>query len=216
MNHGKAAHIQGEHPGSARYNPDQSDEERNGLGNLMFVCQDHHDIIDNGENEHRYPTEQLLEWKAQHESAHAAASEAALTGIGFEELATATEWVRTAPLQAEDADLRVIPPREKIVRNELSNQAANVIAGALLNARLVSAFVEDTALDDPDFPERLKSGFLAEYHRLRQQGTRGDELFELMCAFAQRGMRSQAQRSAGLTVLVYLFEKCDVFEKEAS
>ena len=192
------------------------DEERNGVGNLMFLCQDHHDIIDNKQNEHRYPTEQLLDWKANHESAHAAAATAALTGIGFKELALATEWVRRAPLSDADDDLSLTAPQEKMDRNKLSNEVKHIITGALLNAKLVSEFVEAEALGDPDFPERLKSGFLTEYHRLRQEGTRGDELFELMCAFSQRGMQSQAQRSAGLTVLVYLFEKCDVFEREAT
>ena len=37
------------------------------------------------------------------------------------------------------------------------------------------------------------------------------EPFELMCAFAQRGLRKQGDRTAGIAVLVYLFEICDVF-----
>ena len=34
-----------------------------------------------------------------------------------------------------------------------------------------------------------------------------------MCAFAQRGLKRQADKTAGIAVLVYLFEICDVFEK---
>ena len=69
------------------------------------------------------------------------------------------------------------------------------------------------AAKDPDFPERLKAGFLEEYFGKRKEGHKGDDLFELMCAFAQRGLRKQADKTAGIAVLVYLFEICDVFEK---
>jgi len=34
-----------------------------------------------------------------------------------------------------------------------------------------------------------------------------------MCRFAQHGFERQAKRSAGIAVLVYLFEACEVFEK---
>jgi len=213
VNHGKAAHIQGENPGSARHNPDMTAEERNGIGNLMFVCQDHHDIIDNLENTCLYPKDRLQQWKFEHKAKVRAGVDAALANISFAELALATEWVRALPPPRAGDDLSVIPPAEKITRNDLSPESAHIIAGALANVQLVGRFVEEQSLDDPDFPERLKSGFLAEYHRLRQTGVRSDGLFELMCAFSQRGMRKQSQKSAGLAVLVYLFEKCDVFEK---
>lgn len=63
-------------------------------------------------------------------------------------------------------------------------------------------------------PERLKEGFLIEYHRLKKtKELSADELFDLMCRFAQRGLHRQIERTAGLAVLVYLFETCEVFEK---
>jgi hypothetical protein len=80
-------------------------------------------------------------------------------------------------------------------------------------AKVVGDFIQNEAQIDSEYPEKLKTGFLQEYYRLRQLGFQGDDLFDLMCEFAQRGMKGQAQRSAGLAVLVYLFEKCDVFEK---
>lgn len=62
-------------------------------------------------------------------------------------------------------------------------------------------------------PERLKAGFLEKYWRLKREGVRGGDLFEMMCQFAQQGFQRQAQRSAGLAVLIHLFEACEVFEK---
>lgn len=60
---------------------------------------------------------------------------------------------------------------------------------------------------------QVKAGFLEEYYRLKRAGHSADELFDLMCSFAQRGCREQVKRSAGIAVLVYLFEACEVFER---
>ena len=76
----------------------------------------------------------------------------------------------------------------------------------------VRAFVEQEAKIEADFPEKLTAGFLV-YYRLWREGFKGDELFDLMCRFAQQGMETQQQRSGGLAVLIYLFEACEVFEK---
>ena len=82
-----------------------------------------------------------------------------------------------------------------------------------MSRETVADYVEAEAQLGPDFPERLKAGFLEEYFGKRKEGHKGDDLFELMCAFAQRGLRKQADKTAGIAVLVYLFEICDVFEK---
>lgn len=53
-----------------------------------------------------------------------------------------------------------------------------------------------------------------EYERLKNaELMSGDELFNGLLDFASLGATDFKQRAAGLTVLVYLFEKCEVFEK---
>jgi hypothetical protein len=42
----RVAHIKGEHPGSARYDPAQLDPDRQGYPNLMLLCPHHHTLID--------------------------------------------------------------------------------------------------------------------------------------------------------------------------
>ncbi len=42
----EAAHIRGEEPGAARYDPSMSDAERDNVRNLIYLCTDHHTIID--------------------------------------------------------------------------------------------------------------------------------------------------------------------------
>jgi hypothetical protein len=65
----------------------------------------------------------------------------------------------------------------------------------------------------PDFPEKLKSGFLAEYQRLCTAGMTGDALFESLHKFSCGNSSDFRKAAAGLAVLSYLFEKCEVFER---
>lgn len=67
---GEIAHIQAASEKGARYYPLISDEERADFPNLMLLCSEHHKMIDNKENEEKYPIELLKKWKAEHEAKH--------------------------------------------------------------------------------------------------------------------------------------------------
>jgi hypothetical protein len=207
---GEAAHIRGEKPGAARYDSSMTDEERDNVRNLIYLCTDHHTIIDKVEAD--WPAPALHGLKESHEKQVRLAMEEAFADVAFPELQNAVSWVaKQAP--AGDGSFDLIPPDEKIKKNDLSNGARHIIAAGLTSRATVAAYVEAEAQLDSDFPERLKAGFLEQYYALRKKGHNGDELFELMCDFAQQGMRRQADRTAGIAVLIYLFEICDVFEK---
>ena len=70
-------------------------------------------------------------------------------------------------------------------------------------------------IPDIDFGEHLKEGFVSKiYQRLKNvEKLSGDMLFNALFEFATKGCNDFKQRAAGLSVLVYLFEKCEVFEK---
>lgn len=206
----EAAHIRGEKPDAARYDASMTNEERDNVRNLIYLCADHHTIIDKVEAD--WPAETLLALKESHETKVRLAMEDAFADVAFPELQMAVSWVLSeAPATIGAFDL--LTPDEKIEKNALSNGARHIIAAGLTSRATVAAYVEAEAQLDPDFPERLKAGFLEEYFKQRKLGHVGDELFELMCAFAQRGLKKQVERTAGVAVLVYLFEICDVFEK---
>jgi hypothetical protein len=61
----KVAHIKGEHPGSARYDENQPDEERQGYHNLMLLCPMHHTLVDDLEP-YNYSVAQLTDMKEKH------------------------------------------------------------------------------------------------------------------------------------------------------
>ncbi|WP_017273615.1 HNH endonuclease [Sinorhizobium meliloti] len=208
---GEAAHIKGEKPTAARYDATMADEERDDVDNLIYMCGDHHTIIDKVEAD--WPVDKLTSLKTDHEAKVRALIEEGFASVAFPELVAAVGWVSSEAPVPLSADFGLLPPEEKILKNQLSNGSRHIIAAGLSSRRTVGQFVESEAQLDPDFPERLKSGFLARYHELRSKGHKGDVLFELMCGFSQRGAKNQAERTAGIAILVYLFEICDVFEK---
>lgn len=64
----KICHIEAASEDGARCNPDMTDEERRHFDNLILLCDECHSIIDNKENEAKYPVSLLKEWKKRHES----------------------------------------------------------------------------------------------------------------------------------------------------
>jgi hypothetical protein len=62
---GKICHIKGRSPGSPRYDPNQTEKERNSSENLILLCSFHHDIIDNQPD--KFTVEALQEMKRKHE-----------------------------------------------------------------------------------------------------------------------------------------------------
>ena len=206
----EAAHIRGEKLTAARYDPAMTDGERDAVENLLYMCTDHHTIIDKVEAD--WPVGALITLKKNHEDQVRAAIEEAFSNVAFPELERSISWVSSQD-PAQHGAFDIIPPDEKIKKNGLSTGSRHIIAAGLTSRPTVAAYVEAETQLDSDFPERLKAGFLAQYYAYRSQGHKGELLFELMCSFAQRGFKSQADRTAGLAVLIYLFEICDVFEK---
>ena len=160
-----------------------------------------------------FSVDRLHNIKTEHEFKVREAITEAFANVGFPELEEATRWVMQVQPIETTPDFSLIPPEDKLKKNALGNGSRYIVTMGLSVAKEIQAYVQSVAQTDSDFPERLKVGFLSEYYRLKQEGHVGDILFDLMCRFAQRGFQEQARQSAGLAVLVYLFESCEVFEK---
>ena len=66
---GVEAHIKGERPTAARYDPNQSREERESYENRILLCSTHHDTVDASPAD--WTVERLLPMKARHERQNA-------------------------------------------------------------------------------------------------------------------------------------------------
>ncbi len=207
---GEAAHIRGEKPSAARYDLQFPEDEVNGYDNLIYLCGDHHTLID--KQEKTYTVEMILGWKADHERTMQEKTEDALLEVTFVELEIVTKaLIESVP--ATTPDLNLTPPEEKIKKNDLSNNVRFQISLGLGKSREVGDFIHEISTTVRRFDERLVRGFRAKYDELWSEGLRGDPLFDEMLRFACNGKPDAVIRAAGLAILSHLFETCDVFEQ---
>lgn len=63
----KICHIAAASPEGPRYDQSMTDDDRREFDNLILLCDEHHVMIDNKQNETLYPTELLKKWKIDHQ-----------------------------------------------------------------------------------------------------------------------------------------------------
>lgn len=215
--HTSLANAEGKKGGrsSARFDAKMTSKERNSLSNLLYICSNCHKEIDahpNGERD--YPVELLLSIKHDHERTVAEAMKEAMASVSFSELERATEWIHNKPPPPSDQDFSRISLEDKIQKNGLSVSSQNIITSRLASTPQVRLFIQSLSQSNPEFPDKLISGFLEHYHKLRRTSTSsGEDLFNSMCLFARRGFKDFKIQFAAEAVLVYLFETCEVFER---
>lgn len=119
---------------------------------------------------------------------------------------------RAMPTNNQD-NYQLTYPEEKMSKNDLTHEIRFVLGMGLAKAGEVRHFIENIAkISFPDLAERLKASLKAEYINLMAAGIRGDELFNRLYIFSHQNSSSASRQSAGLAVLCYFFETCDVFE----
>ena len=207
---GQIAHIEARSNFGPRANPSLSDRERNLYANLILLCPTHHRLVDARDS--TYSVDMLQGWKIDCETRFREYLTQGMASIGFVELETVTQALVNNGAPASDS-LTVIPPQQKMARNGLTDQTGTLFRIGLLQTQQVEQFVEGMSGLDRTFVGRLTSGFIAEYQRLIGEGLEGDSLFEAMRLFSGQGRPQIQYQSAGLAVLVYLFERCEVFEQ---
>lgn len=136
----------------------------------------------------------------------------AMTNITFRELDMVTQGIICMPIPS-DANFFVTTPVEKMLKNQLTGVTQSRLMTGVLQAKMVSNFVDNMVNVIPDFPERLQAGFVREYQRLQAKGLEGNSLFNALHTFSCNRSSDYDLQAAGLAVLYYLFEKCEVFER---
>ena len=207
---GQIAHIEANSDAGPRANPSLSQEERSAYANLILLCPTHHSVVDARES--TYTVNVLRDWKSDRERKFQEALAQLITTISFAELETVTNALMNQGNPRYDS-ITVIPPREKMARNGLTDRTVQLFNIGLVQTRQVEEFVKGMSSLDSSFVGRLTSGFVNEYQKRKDDGLDGDALFEAMRLFSAQGNLDISYQSAGLAVLVYLFERCEVFEQ---
>ncbi len=208
---GEMAHIVAHSTaqGAPRSDPHFDDALRDSYDNLILLCDTHHTTVDKQPN--TFTIVDLRTWKSDHEKWVSENLREQMTHITFVELEVVAKAILASGTPTEGS-YTVTPPKDKMDRNELKKTRHLVTLG-LANARVVEQFVSSFAATQPSFPDELKAGFVAEYNARFAAGLRGDSLFEALRDFSTAGSRDFQRQAAGLSVLVYLFEKCEVFQQ---
>lgn len=205
---GENAHIKGKKPDSPRYDINMNDKERDSYENLILLCSTHHKRIDDAPETHT--VEKLLEIKIQHEEKVSQIRKEAEINITFIELESITKFLTSTDTQIEDT-IKIISPKDKIKKNQLSKSIEEYIKIGMLKSKLVAQYIAQHP--DIKFGERLKKGFVDKYLELRQASKQGDEIFLDLFEFASNSSPAFKIQAAALAVLTYFFETCEVFEK---
>lgn len=207
---GKIAHIVAHSEEGPRADPSFPIERRDRYENWVLLCGRHHDVVDGQPN--TYTVADLRHWKTKHEDWVRESLSAEIPSVSFAELEIVTKGIIAAPLP-EDLSFTLTAPREKLNRNGLTERVSLYVTIGFSKVREVADFVNFAGQLYPDFAEQLKAGFVTKYNELKGQGIEGDALFEALHQFASGGSHEFRRQAAGLAVLMYLFEICEVFER---
>lgn len=204
---GEMAHIAGENEGSARYDDTMTDEQRFNYDNLMLLCPNCHTTIDNAPESYLVKT--LKDYKQKHEAHIKAQLFQFAQNTSFAELEVLLNYV-AASGSAINEDLTLVKPKEKIQLNSLESVSSYIEMGLLKSATVADYLNRHP---DPRFPKTIKGKFTNKYIELKDSDMESVPVFFELWDFAANGSQDFALRAAGLAILTYLFEICEVFEK---
>jgi hypothetical protein len=203
------AHIFAFGDSGPRANEKMDFSERNSEKNLILVCANCHTIID--KHPDIYTTEKLLEIKNNHEKEVLDKLNNDVPSVGFSELENVLKYLASEQISIND-EYQLLTPTEKIQKNNLSKQVTQSIVRGMIGANQVRQYLEKHP--DTEYGNRIRERFVQEYNRLRnEEKLTNDNLFYSLLDFAALRSNEPEKTRAGLSVLVYLFETCEVFEK---
>lgn len=117
------------------------------------------------------------------------------------------------PYQNATEDFSLTDPARKMYKNELTSNVRIMLTSGLGSAKDVNYFIQNIATRMfPNVPEKLIATLKREYSRLIVLGVKGDNLFMKMYDFVSDISLDPKRKQAGLAVLCYFFQTCDVFE----
>jgi hypothetical protein len=117
---GEVCHIKGARPGSARYDPDQTDVERHAYTNLVLMCPTHHTVID--DDEEAYTVERLCKIKAVHEAQSAPVPDTDAAAVAELFVQSITNMGQSGGLSAHTVNASTITVQSAPPKSHLTHQ----------------------------------------------------------------------------------------------
>lgn len=206
---GENAHIYGEKLGAARYDSSRPDDYVNSEENLIFLCCNCHKKIDT--NVGTFSASSLFELKSKHEAWVVQSLERQSANYTFAELEVLANYLAgnngTSTLPSDYSLLKI---EDKMKKNCLTDVQKYINMG-LSSVMIIDDYINRNP--DPNFDIRLTSAMSNKYQDLKLQSVEPVDIFYILWDFACGGHSEFNFKAAGLGILVYFFEKCEVFEK---
>ncbi len=206
---GQEAHIVGKREGSARFDASLSEAERNSENNFILLCPSHHVKIDKDEGS--YTVEVLYKLKQEHESFIQDAIREQMPNVTYAELEVTVNYLVANVGLKDDDVITYIKPKDKIKRNSLSISIENLISTGMGRVKDVKSYMNTNP--DINFADKLKFGLVTKYNEFKSGGLDADTIFLELLNYSSANSRDDRNRAAALSVIVYFFEACDIFEK---
>ena len=138
-----------------------------------------------------------------------APSRVSMTGIRMVEIKTVVESIAGA---SDLGEQRITPPpADKIKRNSLSKSVETLLTIGIAKEPLVADFFKKWK--DPTLADNVSTAFRQKYDELKKEEQDPDVIFMRLQEFAGGATRRSPEiESAILSVLAYLFDRCDIYE----
>lgn len=214
--YGNIAHIEALNENGARFNPNLSLEERNSEDNLILLCSNCHKKID--DDPKKYTVEYLKKMKKEHILKMELLMENSNVNFNYDDLFIASKNIINkdfllTPSNNEylGEDYTRVELDYKMNKNELTSISKNNINLGLIQLNMVKEFFVYMSKDDELFVEKVKYSLEDCYDLLKDEFS-GDSLFLAIYENFNKGL-TENQQSACLSIIVYFFSICELFEK---
>ncbi len=133
-----------------------------------------------------------------------------LLDVQFPEVEMVLRTLETRSTPQSD-EIRPVPPR-KLEANSLSDAVALLLKAGMGSSNKVRDYF--SGHHDPELGDRVAQAFRSEYEALRNSNHTPDDIFARLQLIGNGTILATPSRQAAtLTVLAYLFEECDIFER---
>lgn len=133
-----------------------------------------------------------------------------LINIQYPDVETVLRILENRPSSQSD-EIRPVPPR-KLEANSLSDAVALLLKAGMGSSYKVRDYFSKH--HDPKLGDRVAQAFRGEYEALRNANLTPDDIFARLQLIGNgTTLATPSRQAATLTVLAYLFEECDIFER---
>lgn len=210
---GEIAHIIGSSEDGPRGDPNFPESKLDDYENLILLCPTCHKKIDKQENS--YSPQDLKEMKINHEKWVDENLEISNLEITSKELDIIIRNISTGDYVPSYSfeEFEHIDVSDKIDKNDFSNHVKKYLDIGLVKTYEVKSFVTEMDKVDRKFITSLKAFFKDKYLELKTEYNNNDEIFFELWDYIKNDSYSFIENTTALSVLCYMFELCEVFEK---